>query len=117
MIKGEKICWPLISVLQDKIFKLGAIADVNLTPPDNDRGKIWGASMVRHGSIEQINKVPQWQIDRYTNMTKFIEILGTENPDFFKGQNDELAQAVMRADEPIKNIRLDKPWVLTLIPD
>jgi aminopeptidase len=49
-------------------------------------------------------------------MTKFIEILGTENPDLFKGQNDELAQAVMKADETIKNIRLNKPWVLTLFP-
>ena len=116
MIKGEKICWPLISVLQDKIFELGAIADINLVPPDNDRGKVWGSSIARHGRLEQINKVPQWQIDRYKNMTKFIEILGTENPDFFKGQNDELAQAVMRADEPIKNIRLNKPWVLTLFP-
>lgn len=116
MIKGEKICWPLISVIQDKIFAAGAIADINLTPPDNDRGKVWGSSIARHGNVEQIQKVPQWQIDRYNNMTKFIEILGTENPDLFKGQNDELAQAVMRVDEPIKNIRMSKPWVLTLFP-
>lgn len=116
MVKGEKICWPLISVIQDKIFAAGAIADINLTPPDNDRGKVWGSSMARHGSEEQINKVPQWQVDRYENMTKFIEILGTEDPNLFKGQNDELAQAIMKVDEPIKNIRLGKPWVLTLFP-
>lgn len=116
MVKGEKICWPLISVLQDKIISAGAIADINLVPPDNDRGKIWGASMARHGSLDQINNVPKWQIDRYNSMTKYIEILGTEDPDLFKGQNDELAQAIMRADEPIKNIRLNKPWVLTLFP-
>lgn len=116
MVKGEKVCWPLISVIQDKIFKAGAIADINLTPPDNDRGKVWGASIAKHGTLEQINKVPSWQTDRYNSMTKFIEILGTENPEFFNGQNEELAQAVMRADEPIKNIRLNKPWVLTLFP-
>lgn len=116
MLKGEKICWPLISVLQDKIFAAGAVADVNLVPPDNDRGKVWGASIAKYGTLEKINKVPQWQIDRYKNMTKFIEILGTENPDLFKGQNDELAQAVMKADETSKNIRLNKPWVLTLFP-
>ncbi|MCB9247831.1 MAG: aminopeptidase [Ignavibacteriales bacterium] len=116
MVKGEKVCWPLISVIQDKIFKAGAIADINLTPPDNDRGKVWGASIAKYGTLEQINKVPSWQTDRYNFMTKFIEILGTENPEFFNGQNEELAQAVMRADEPIKNIRLNKPWVLTLFP-
>ena len=116
MVKGEKICWPLISIIQDKIFKTGAIADVNLIPPDNDRGKVWGSSIAKYGSLEQISKVPQWQIDRYSSMTKYIEILGSESPEFFNGQKDELAQAVMRADEPIKNIRLDKPWVLTLFP-
>ncbi len=116
MIKGEKICWPLISVIQDKIFAAGAIADVNLIPPDNDRGKIWGSSIARYGTTDQINKIPQWQIDRYSNMTKYIEILGTEDPELFTGQNDELAQAVIRADEPIKNIRMGKPWVLTLFP-
>lgn len=116
MVKGEKICWPLISVLQDKIFSAGAIADINIVPPDNDRGKIWGSSMARNGSFEQIKSVPQWQIDRYNSMTKYIEILGTEDPELFKEQNDELAQAIMRADEPIKNIRLSKPWVLTLFP-
>jgi len=116
MIKGEKICWPLISVIQDKIFKAGATADINLVPPDNDRGKVWGASIEKYGTVEQIKKIPQWQIDRYTHMTKYIEILGTEDPNLFKGQNDELAQAVMREDEQIKNIRMNKPWVLTLFP-
>ncbi|MDX1702040.1 MAG: aminopeptidase [Melioribacteraceae bacterium] len=116
MVKGENVCWPLISVLQDKIFEKGAIADINIISPDNDRGKVWGAAIAKHGSIEQIIKVPSWHIERYNSMTKYIEILGTENPDLFKGQNDELAQAVMRADEPIKNLRLDKPWVLTLFP-
>ena len=116
MIKGENICWPLISVLQDKIFKNGAIADVNLVPSDNDRGKVWGASAAKHATEEQIKKVPKWQIDRYSNMTKYIEILGAEDPVQFKGVKEELAQAIMKADESIKNIRLNKPWVLTLFP-
>ncbi|MCW8813473.1 MAG: hypothetical protein OQK65_08065, partial [Chlorobium sp.] len=30
MIKGENICWPLMSVLQDKIFAAGGIADINI---------------------------------------------------------------------------------------
>lgn len=116
MLKGEHICWPLISVLQDKIFTAGGIADVNLVAPDNDRGKVWGASIARHGTEEQIKKSPEWHKQRYEAMTKYIEILGAENPDLFGNLPEENAKAVMRVDEPIKNIRLAKPWVLTLFP-
>ncbi len=116
MVKGENICWPLISVMQDKIYEKGAIADINIVAPDNDRGKVWGASIAKHGSKEQIENVPQWHFDRYNAMTKYIEILGVQNTEFFQGVNEELAQEVMKADAPIKNIRLSKPWVLTLFP-
>lgn len=116
MIKGEHITWPLTSVLQDKIFAAGGIADVNLIAPDNDRGKVWGASMARHGSKEQIERVPQWHEDRYKAMTKYIEILGAEAPELYADTPDETSQAIMRVDEPCKSIRLLKPWVLTLFP-
>ncbi len=116
MLKGEHITWPLMSVLQDKIFAAGGIADVNLVPPDNDRGKVWGASMARFGSSDQISRVPKWQEDRYQKMTKYIEILGSEDPSLYADVPEENAQAIMRADEPFKTIRLLKPWVLTLFP-
>ncbi|RJP62350.1 MAG: hypothetical protein C4543_02125 [Ignavibacteriales bacterium] len=116
MIKGEHVCWPLISVLQDKIFQAGAIADVNLVTPDNDRGRIWGSSIAKHGTVKQIERVPEWQMERYNAMTKYIEILGAENPKLFEGLPELNAKAIMRADEPYKNIRLGKPWVLTLFP-
>ncbi len=116
MIKGEHICWQLISVLQDKIFRAGAIADVNLTPPDNDRGRVWGASIAKHGTVKQIERVPEWLTERFNSMTKYIEILGAENPKLFDGLPELNAKAIMRADEPFKNIRLGKPWVLTLFP-
>ena len=116
MIKGEHITWPLMSVLQDKIISSGGIADLYLVPPDNDRGKVWGASMARHGSIDQIRQVPSWLEDRYKSMTKYIEILGSELPSLYANLPDETQQAIMKADEPFKMIRLFKPWVLTLFP-
>ena len=116
MIKGENICWPLMSVLQDKIFTAGGIADMNIIAPDNDRGKVWGNSIAIHGSLEQINKVPQWHSDRYNAMTKYIEILGVSNPELFKNAKEELAKEIMKVDAPVKDIRLNKPWVLTLFP-
>jgi len=116
MVKGENICWPLMSVLQDKIFAAGGIVDINIIAPDNDRGKVWGNSIAIHGSLEQINKVPQWHSDRYNAMTKYIEILGVSNPELFKNAKEELAKEVMKVDAPVKDIRLNKPWVLTLFP-
>ena len=116
MIKGERIVWPLVSILQDKIFTAGAIADVNLVPPDNNRGQVWGASMARHGKIEQIHRTPEWHRTRYEAMTKYIEILGAENPALFANLPDETASEIAKADYPFKQIRMSKPWVLTLYP-
>lgn len=116
MIKGEHICWPLLSILQDKIFSSGGLADMNIVAPDNDRGKVWGASISKFGTLEQIQKIPAWHEERYKAMTKYIEVLGAESPDLFDNLPEDKAQAVMKADEPFKNIRLAKPWVLTLFP-
>jgi aminopeptidase len=116
MLKGEPVTWPLLSVLQDRVFAAGAIADVCLVPPDNDRGKVWGASIARHGTAEQIARVPSWHRARYEAMTKYVEILGSEQPALFAELPADTSQALMRADEPFKTIRLLKPWVLTLFP-
>jgi len=116
MLKGEHICWPLLSILQDKIFTAGAVADINLVAPDNDRGKVWGAAMAKFGSVEQILRVPKWQEERYNQMTKYIEILGAESPELFRNLPGDKLQAIMKTDEPLKIIRLSKPWVLTLYP-
>ena len=116
MIKGERIAWPLMSVLQDKVFAAGAIADLCLVAPDNDRGKVWGGSIARHGSPEQISRVPEWHRTRYEAMTKYIEVMGAECPDLFSNLPTDNAAALMRADEPYKTIRLLKPWVITLFP-
>jgi aminopeptidase len=116
MLKGEHITWPLMSVLQDKIFAAGAIADICMAPPDNNRGQVFGASICKHGSVEQIRRVPEWHRQRYETMTKYIEILGAENPALFAGLPDETSSELTKADHPFKTIRLGKPWLLTLYP-
>lgn len=116
MIKGEHISWPLINTLQEKIIQKGGRPDINLVAPDNDRGKVWGAAMARYGKHHQIREVPDWQVQRYNEMTKYIEVLGAENPEWYSDLPDETLTEIMKADEPLKNIRLLKPWVLTLFP-
>ncbi|MCP5052416.1 MAG: aminopeptidase [bacterium] len=116
MLKGEHITWPLMSVLQDKIWAAGGVVDLNMAAPDNNRGQIWGASSARHGTVEQIERVPEWNRLRYESMNKYIEILGAENPDLFANLPDETSAALIKADNPFKTIRLSKSWVLTLYP-
>ncbi len=116
MVKGENITWPLMSVLQEKIIKAGAIPDMFLVPPDNNRGQVWSATMAREGTLDQIKGVPDWMVARYEHMTKYIEILGAEDPELFANPPEQKAAAIAREDRPLREIRLSKPWVLTLFP-
>jgi aminopeptidase len=116
MIKGERVCWPLISVLERRVIEAGAVPDVYLIPPNNDRGKVWSAAMGRYGSGEQLAAVPEWHRLRYESMTKYVEVLGAEDPTQYTGLAPEQSQALAAADRPFANIRLSRPWVITLFP-
>jgi aminopeptidase len=116
MIKGERICWPLMAVLERKIIELGGTPDVCLVPPNNERGRVWSATMARHASPTQLANTPAWQATRYASMTKYIEVLGAEDPAACAGLTAEQAAALAKADRPYSSTRLAKPWVLTLYP-
>jgi aminopeptidase len=116
MIKGEAICWPLMAVLERKVIEAGGVPDVFLVAPNNERGRVWSAEMARSGTEEQLAAVPEWHESRYNSMTKYVEVLGAEDPQQFMGLTAEQSQALAAADRPFANIRLSKPWVITLYP-
>jgi len=116
MIKGERICWPLMAVLERKVIAGGGIPDVCLVPPNNDRGRVWSAAMGLHGGPEQITAVPDWHKARYESFDKYIEVLGAEDPSLYGGLSPAQAGAIVGADAPFAGIRLVKPWVITLYP-
>lgn len=116
MIKGEYVCWPLIATLEKKIIEAGGIADVFIVPPNNERGRVWSASMGHYASVKQIERTPMWTRSRYEEMTKYIEILGAEDPKLYANVDPEQLKAMAKADQPYSSIRLAKPWVLTLFP-
>jgi len=116
MIKGERICWPLMEILERRVIEAGAVADVYLIPPNNDRGRVWSAAMSRLGSEAQLERVPDWHRGRYESMTKYVEVLGAEDPSRFAGLSAEQMQALAAADREFSNIRVSKPWVITLYP-
>ncbi|HOC43671.1 MAG TPA: aminopeptidase [Thermoanaerobaculales bacterium] len=116
MIKGERICWPLMAVLERRVIQAGAVADVCLVPPNNDRGRVWSAVMGREGSAEQLARIPDWHGDRYRSMTKYVEVLGGEDPAQYAGLAPAQQQALAAADRPFADLRLSKPWVITLYP-
>jgi aminopeptidase len=116
MIKGERICWPLLSILERKVIEAGAIPDVCLVPPNNDRGRVWSATMGRYGSHVQMTRIPPWHQNRYEAMTKYIEVLGAEDPSYYTGLTNEQTRRLATAERPFFEIRLTKPGVLTLFP-
>jgi len=116
MIKGEAVCWPLMAVLERKVIEAGGVPDVHVVPPNNERGRVWSAGMARSASERQIEQVPEWHGQRYESMTKYVEVLGAEDPAQFMGLTAEQSQALAAADRPFANIRLSKPWVITLYP-
>ena len=116
MIKGEPVCWPLMAALERMVVEAGGTPDVYLVPPNNERGRVWSSTMARAGSKEQLDRVPEWHGARYDSMTKYIEVLGAEDPDQFMGLEADQSQALAAADRPYANIRLSKQWVITLFP-
>ncbi len=116
MIKGERICWPLMEVLERRVIEAGAVPDVVLIPPNNDRGRVWSSAMARFGVREQLERVPQWHRARYESMTKYVEVLGAEDPSSFMALEAGQLQALAAADRPFADLRLARPWVITLYP-
>jgi aminopeptidase len=116
MIKGERICWPLMAELERRVVAAGAVPDIYVVPPNNDRGRVWSASMGAGASVEQLARVPDWHRARYESMTKYVEVLGAEDPDLFLGLTAEQSQALAAADRPFSDLRLKKAWVITLYP-
>ena len=53
MIKGERICWPLMAELERRVIAAGAVPDVYLIPPNNDRGRVWSAGQMAPGPLTE----------------------------------------------------------------
>ncbi len=116
MLKGEPITWPLLQILSERVIAAGGLPDLYLVPPNNNRGAAWGADMALHGTPEQIDAVPAWLVDRYRDMDKYIEVLGTERPDLLADLPTDKAQMISRATMPLLETRLSRDWVITLYP-
>ncbi|MBI5439617.1 MAG: aminopeptidase [Deltaproteobacteria bacterium] len=116
MIKGERIAWPLMERIERDVIAAGAVPDVYIVPPNNERGKVWSAAMGRGAGEEQLARVPDWHHERYASMTKYIEVLGAESPASYAGLAREASAALARADRPFADLRLARRWVITLYP-
>jgi aminopeptidase len=116
MIKGERIGWPLMEVLERRVIEAGGLPDVLLVPPNNERGRAWSSAMGRCGTPEQAGAVPAWHRARYEAMDKYVEVLGAEDPSRYAGLTAPQFQSIVAADKPYTDLRLAKPWVITLYP-
>lgn len=115
-IGGEMAAWPLISALQDKILKAGGMADINIRPPDNERGRVWGAAVARFGRLDNLSAAPRWQRLRYETANKFIEVLGMERPELARAPAGPVLDRILQLDSELRDICRKKQWVVTMYP-
>lgn len=116
MIKGESVCWPLMRVLERRVFEAGGLADVCVVPPNNERGRVWSATAARSCEPSMLEETPDWHRGRYESMTKYVEVLGASDPGEYAGLEPQQLKCLAETDRPFANLRLAKPWVLTLYP-
>lgn len=116
MIKGERIGWPLMALLERKVIEGGGLPDVLVVAPNNDRGRIWSAAMGAGGKPEQLAGAPDWHRQRYEWFNKYVEVLGAEDPAQFRGLSPAQMQSITSADRPFTSLRISKKWVITLFP-
>jgi aminopeptidase len=115
-IRGEAVAWPLIAVLQEKILCAGGMADICITAPDNERGKVWSTAVARFGRMSNLARIPDWQRQRVLAATKSIQILGMSNPEYSHAVVGERMQRIMTLDLELRQILRGKPWVITMYP-
>ncbi len=116
MIKGERIGWPLMAVLERGVVEAGGVPDVLVVPPNNERGRVWSATVASAGTPQQLAAVPDWHRARYEAMEKYVEVLGAEDPSAYARLTAAQSQALAAADRPFADLRLARRWVLTLYP-
>ena len=116
MIKGERIAWSLMEVLERGVIAAGGVPDVYLVPPNNERGRVWSAAMAELGSADQLAAVPDWHRARVDAMVKYVEVLGAEDPAAYASLTGAQSQALAAADRPFVTTRLARRWVITLYP-
>lgn len=116
MIKGEVVAWPLIDRLQKRILKAGAFSDIFLLPPDNERGRVWGSAAAKYCTPRSLKCIPGWISDRYNSFSKYIEIYGMEHPELLSKGRPDTMRRIMELEKELTDIRLGKPWVITMFP-
>ncbi len=87
-----------------------------MAPPNKAAGGGGTAGGGPPGQPAQLENTPDWNQARYNAMTKYIEVLGAEDPKAYAGLAPEKLGGLAKADRPFSSIRLSKPWALTLYP-
>ena len=117
MIRGEIITLPLLWVLEDLVIRAGGLPDMDVFSPDCNRGYLWGASMAQSGTRHQAQQLPFWLGSRFHEMDAYIEVMGTQFPEFLRDWPHYKSQDIVATNRPLTETRLATDrWVLTLYP-
>jgi aminopeptidase len=115
VIHGEDITKPLMLALEYSIIKAGGHPYLNINFSTHLKGTTAGIPEMESGTENQLIYVPKFSEEMNKEAYAQIFIAGTSAPYMFKDFQSGVSK-VRKAIEHLTNIRLSKPWVVTLFP-
>lgn len=115
IINGEDSTKPLIQAFAHSILEAGGHPYQNTYFSTQIRGATAGLPEMESGSEEQLTYVPKFMTAMFEEAGAQIYLLGSKDPFLFSDYQNQVS-AVKKATEKLLNIRVSKPWTLTLYP-
>lgn len=111
LIKGNYYAKPLIKELIKETYRLGAFPHTEILDDEIGRELSLG------NTEERMEKVTEWQLDKYKNIDAFVSVFADENDSEYSDVPTEIKVMQARVAKPVSNLIVnEKQWVLLNYP-
>ena len=111
LIKGNYCAKPLIKELIKETYRLGAFPHTEILDDEIGRELSLG------NTEERMEKVTEWQLDKYKNIDAFVSVFADENDSEYSDVPTEIKVMQARVAKPVSSLIVnEKQWVLLNYP-
>jgi len=115
IVNGEVVTEPLMLACAHAILEAGGYPSLNPYFSGYVRGCGTGLPDIESGTETQRTHIPAFREAMFNEAGAQIYLLGGESPHLFAPYQEGVSQ-IRKANKPLADRRLSKPWVLTLFP-
>lgn len=109
-VQGPAAAEPLILAVYEELLKVGAFPALHMTPDEMSE------VLYTHGQLPHFETLPRHVLEQARSLDANMLIQASTNTRALSAVDPSKQSALMRTMKPVKEIRLQKPWVLTLFP-